>query len=58
MNHNTLGRFGGWALVLLAATQGLLMGLRPPPWPGGGGRHPPARDPAPAGPGPDAPPPG
>ena len=32
MNHNTLGRFGGWALVLLAATQGLLLGLRP--WPG------------------------
>jgi len=31
MNHNTLGRFGGWALVLLAATQGLLLGLRP--WP-------------------------
>jgi hypothetical protein len=32
LNHNTLGRFGGWALVLLAATQGLLLGLRP--WPG------------------------
>jgi len=32
MNHNTLGRFGGWALVLLAATQGLLLGLRPWPW--------------------------
>jgi len=32
MNHNTLGRFGGWALMLLAATQGLLLGLRP--WPG------------------------
>jgi hypothetical protein len=32
MNHNTLGRFGGWALLLLAATQGLLLGLRP--WPG------------------------
>jgi hypothetical protein len=29
MNHNTLGRFGGWALLLLAATQGLLLGLRP-----------------------------
>ena len=33
MNHNTLGRFGGWALLLLAATQGLLLGLRP--WSGG-----------------------
>jgi len=32
MNHNTLGRFGGWALVLLAATQGLLLGVRQ--WPG------------------------
>jgi hypothetical protein len=32
MNHNTLGRFGGLALLLLAATQGLLLGLRP--WPG------------------------
>jgi hypothetical protein len=32
MNHNTLGRFGGWTLVLLAATQGLLLGLRQ--WPG------------------------
>ncbi len=32
MNHNTLGPLGGWALVLLAATQGLLLGLRP--WPG------------------------
>jgi hypothetical protein len=32
MNHNTLERFGGWALLLLAATQGLLLGLRP--WPG------------------------
>jgi hypothetical protein len=32
MNHNTLGRFGGWALVLVAATQGLLLGLRQ--WPG------------------------
>ena len=32
MNHNTLGRFGGWALLVLAATQGLLLGLRP--WPG------------------------
>jgi len=31
MNHNTLGRFGGWALLLLAATQGLLLGLRQ--WP-------------------------
>jgi thiol-disulfide isomerase/thioredoxin len=31
MNHNTLGRFGGWALVLLAATQGLLLGLRQGP---------------------------
>jgi hypothetical protein len=32
MNHNTLGRFGGWALLVLAATQGLLLGLRQ--WPG------------------------
>ena len=32
MNHNTLGRFGGWALLVLATTQGLLLGLRP--WPG------------------------
>ena len=32
MNHNTLGRFGGLALLLLAATQGLLLGLRQ--WPG------------------------
>ena len=32
MNYNTLGRFGGWALLLLAATQGLLLGLRQ--WPG------------------------
>jgi hypothetical protein len=29
MNHSTLGRFGVWALMLLAATQGLLLGLRP-----------------------------
>ena len=31
MNHNTLGCFGGWALLLLAATQGLLLGLRQGP---------------------------
>ncbi len=32
MNHNTLGRFGGWGLLVLAATQGLLLGFHQ--WPG------------------------